>query len=94
MARDPDAKASLARARLIHQLRASDEPGAAALADIFDACTPAHPCRSAACPVCGPAFQATAVALVDEFIRVLTHGIDDRLIRQRLRSAGWSRDGP
>lgn len=68
MALDPHAKATFARARLIGQLRASQQPGAVELADILTACTGATLCRSAACPVCGLAFQRAAVALVEEFI--------------------------
>jgi len=69
MAHDPHTKMTLARARLTSQLRKSELPGAAALAAVLAACTPSSPCRSAACPVCGLEFQATAVALVEEFIR-------------------------
>jgi len=79
MARDPHTKASVARARLIGQLRRSDETGAAAFAAVLAACTPTDPCRSAACPVCGLAFQATAVALVEEFIRIPARAIRNRM---------------
>ena len=78
MVRDPHTKATLARARLISQLRARQEPNTAALADILAACTDAAPCRSAACPVCGLAFQQTAVALVEEFIDAPAREIRNR----------------
>ena len=109
MARDPYAKATLVRARLIGQLRRSNEPGAAALAAVLDRCTSTTQCRSAACPVCGLAFQAAAVALVEEFIRTPARAIRNRMtaitivpgtgflepdVRQRLTSIGWARDGP
>ncbi len=79
MARDPHTKAALAQARLIGQLQRSSEPGAAALAAVLAACTPATPCRSAACPLCGLAFQATAVSLVEEFVRIPARAIRNRM---------------
>lgn len=79
MAHDPHAKATLARARLIGQLRRSDETGAAAVAAVLAACTNVAPCRSAACPVCGLAFQATAVAVVEQHIRVPARAIRNRM---------------
>ena len=79
MAHNPRTKATLARARLVGQLRRCDELGAAAVAAVLAACTDTHPCRSAACPVCGLAFQATAVALVEEFIRTPAREIRNRM---------------
>src|SRR4051812_5424409 len=80
MAHDPrKALLGQARARLIRQLRASDEPGATAVADALDACTDSSPCRNAACPVCGLAFQEAAVSVVEHFI-----GVPARAVRNRM----------
>lgn len=79
MAHDPHSKAALARHRLIGQLRASEVPGAEAVSDVLAACTPAAPCRSAACPVCGLASQATAVSLVEELISTPARAIRNRM---------------
>lgn len=78
MTHDPHKKATFARARLIGQLRASQQPGSAVLADLLAACADAAPCRSAACSVCGLAFQRAAVALVEEFIDVPARAIRHR----------------
>ena len=78
MAHEPHTKATFARARLIGQLRANQQLGAAALAAIVAACTDTAPCQSAACPVCGLAFQRAAVALVEEFIDVPAREIRHR----------------
>lgn len=72
-------KAALVRRRLIYQIRASDKTHATALAAILESCAPTTPCRSAACPICGLAFQQAAVALVDECIREPARAIRNRM---------------
>ena len=79
MAHDPHTRATLARVRLIGQLRRSNRSGGAALAAVLADCTPPNPCRSAACPVCGLASQAAAVALVGEFIRTPARAVRNRV---------------
>lgn len=79
MKHDPQPKVMAARQRLIHQLRATDFREARELASVLDACTPTLPCRSAACPVCGLAFQQVAVAIVEEFIRAPARAIRNRM---------------
>ena len=70
---------SFMRRSLLYQLRASDEPGAAAVAAILDTCTESKPCRSAACPVCAAAFQQAAVAVVEQHIREPARAIRNRM---------------
>lgn len=72
-------KFMVARQRLIRQLLSSDKSGAARAALTLVSCTPKMPCRSAACPVCGLAFQAAAVAVVDTFIRGRARAIRNRM---------------
>ena len=62
-------KTTRVRARLIHQLRRIDGPEAAALAATLASCRDTNSCRSAACPVCGLAFQHAACSLVEAVIR-------------------------
>lgn len=68
-----------ARVRLIGQLRRHNVPGATAVAAVLEACTDTHPCRSAACPLCGLAFQGAAVSIVDRFIRIPARAIRSRM---------------
>lgn len=79
MVHDANSKATHARRRLIGQLRGSEVPKAASLAAVLNACTDMHPCRSAACPVCGTALQQVAVSVVDQFIRVPARAIRSRM---------------
>nr|WP_137830370.1 hypothetical protein [Methylobacterium sp. L1A1] len=74
----PQAKATSGRQRLIEQLRRSDVEAAAQVADVLDACSTARPCRSAACPVCGAAFQEMMVAVGDHFIRTPARSFRNR----------------
>lgn len=79
MAHDPQIKATLAHRQLIGQLRASDQPGAAALAGVLDHCTLVTPCRSAACPICALEFQQAAVSVVEQHIQVPARAIRNRM---------------
>ena len=78
MAQDPHKKATVAHRRLIGQLRRSNQPGAVAVAAHLEACEPATPCRSLACPVCGVAFQEAMVTVGDRFIRTPAWAVRDR----------------
>ena len=71
--------ADSAKRRLGHQLKTSEAPQAAALTITLGCCSKAKLCRSAACPVCGLAFQAAAVSTVDHFIREPARAIRDRM---------------
>jgi hypothetical protein len=79
MINQPVEGALLAKRRLQYQLRASEMPGAAMLAEILDLCAKGKPCRSAACPVCGRLFQAAAVSAVDHFIREPARALRSRM---------------
>ena len=72
------AHALVERRRLIKRLLGSELPEARALADVLVDCDWQHPCRSAACPVCGIDFQRAAVAFQEQVI-----GIPARAVRNR-----------
>ena len=65
--------------RLLYQLRASNEPEAAAVAAVLDSCIKPKPCQSAACPMCAAAFQEAAVAVVEQHIREPARAIRNRM---------------
>jgi hypothetical protein len=72
------AKASLARRRLINQLRRSKVEAAAHVADFLDACSTSRPCWSAACLICGAVFQERLVAVGNQFIRTPSDSVRNR----------------
>ena len=68
-----------ARKQLISRLFQVKSLTAAVLAVTLARCSNAAPCRSAACPVCGLAFQRMAVSVVDHFIREPARPLRDRM---------------
>lgn len=79
MTRNRQALALIERARLIYQLRNSTSPGATALADVLTACKQMSCCQSAACPVCGLAFQRVAADIVGTFIDAPARAVRGRM---------------
>lgn len=60
--------AKSAREKLVGQLRRDGTLVAANLADLLESCSKPNPCRNAACPSCGEAFQRVATSVIDTFI--------------------------
>lgn len=68
-----------ARDKLVVWPRDNGLLGAHALADVLDGCSKRQPCRSAACPICGLAFQAAVVDVVDKFVARPARAFRDRM---------------